>query len=90
MDGLVYVCAVGANIPCQSKADISRRNAGAQAFCREHPDAGIVPAYATGHRTIYEWHCMSGSPLRGKAVQQLDRRGFQSNFWHRLAPSGSG
>jgi hypothetical protein len=90
MDGQVFVCVVGANIPCQAKADISRRNAGAQAFCREHPDAEIVPAYATGHRTIYEWRCMSGTPLRGKAVQRLDRRGFQADFWHPLAPDGSG
>jgi hypothetical protein len=86
MDGLVFVCAVGANIPCQSKAEVSRRNAGADAFCRENPDAEIVPAYAAGHRTIYAWLCVSGMALRGKAVLRLDRRGFAVEFWHRLPP----
>jgi hypothetical protein len=90
MDGQVLVCAVGANIPCQSKADVSRRNAGAQAFCRANPESETVPAYATGHGTIYEWRCVSGAPLHGKAVRRLDRRGFQVDFWHRYAPDGSG
>jgi hypothetical protein len=90
MDGLVFVCAVGANIPCQSKADVSRRNAGAQAFCGENPDAEIVPAYATGHRTIYEWRCVSGAAVRGKTLLRLDQRGFQADFWHRLTASSGG
>jgi|HubBroStandDraft_5_1064220.scaffolds.fasta_scaffold165125_2 hypothetical protein len=84
MDGAVYVCSVGANIPCQSKADAKRRNAGAEAFCREKPDADSVPAYATGHSTIYEWRCVSGAALRGKRIVRLDRRGFQADFWSRL------
>jgi hypothetical protein len=84
MDGLVFVCAVGANIPCQSKADVSRRNSGAEAFCRENPNAQIVPAYATGHRTIYAWRCVAGAAVRGRPVLRLDRRGFQADFWHRL------
>jgi hypothetical protein len=84
MDGAVYVCALGANIPCQSKADTARRNAGAEAFCRDKFDAQFVPAYATGHRTIYEWRCVSGAAVRGKAAVRLDRRGFQVDFWRRL------
>jgi hypothetical protein len=76
MDGAVYVCAVGANIPCQSKADGAHRNADAATFCREKPNADFVPAYATGHRTIHEWRCVSGAAVRGKVVARLDSRGF--------------
>jgi hypothetical protein len=90
MDGLVFVCAVGANIPCQSKADVSRRNSGAEAFCRENPDAQIVPAYAAGHRTIYAWRCVAATAVRGRVVLRLDRRGFQADFWHQLAPARTG
>jgi hypothetical protein len=89
MGGAVYVCAVGANIPCQSKADGAHRNAGAVTFCREKRDAEFVPAYATGHRTIYEWRCVSGAAVRGKVVARLDSRGFQVDFWHRLTPTGA-
>jgi hypothetical protein len=85
MDGVVYVCAVGANIPCQSKADAAQRNTGAEAFCKQNPDAESVPAYATGHRTIYGWRCVSGAAVHGKPAMRLDRRGFQADFWHRLA-----
>jgi hypothetical protein len=89
MDGAVYVCAVGANIPCQSRADAGRRNAGAEAYCREKPDAEFVPAYATGRRTIYQWRCVSGTAMRGKAAMRVDRRGFQAEFWRRLLPGGA-
>lgn len=84
MSGAVYVCAVGANIPCQSKADTAQRNAGAEAFCRDKFDLQFVPAYATGHRTIYEWRCISGVAVRGRVAIRLDRRGFQIGFWRRL------
>jgi hypothetical protein len=90
MDGAVYVCAVGANIPCQSKADAAQRNSGAEAFCKQNPDAESVPAYATGHRTIYGWRCLSGAAVHGKPVMRLDRRGFQADFWHRLTVHESG
>jgi hypothetical protein len=90
MDGAVYVCTVGANLPCQSKADRARRNSGADVFCRDNRDAEIVPAYATGHRTIFEWRCVSGKAMRGKAIFKLDRRGFQRAIWRRLKTTGAG
>ena len=90
MDGAVLVCAVGANIPCQAKADRTRHNAGAEAYCRDRGNADLVPAYATGHETIYEWRCISGAAVRGKAVAQLDRRGFRVELWHRLARGDAG
>jgi hypothetical protein len=87
MDRAVYACAVGANIPCDAKADHARRNPGAETFCRENPDAVMVPAAATGHATIYDWRCSGGHAVRGKQIFKLDRRGYQTAFWHRVSPN---
>jgi len=82
MHGKVYVCAVGANLPCGSKADRAQRNSGAEAYCRENPAATDVPAFATGHATIYSWRCSVGRAVRGVPVADLDRRGFRRDLWH--------
>jgi hypothetical protein len=87
MDHAVYVCAVGANIPCGAKADRAKRNPGAENFCRQNPDEAAVPASATGHSTIYDWRCSAGHAVRGKQVFKLDRRGYQTAFWHRVSPN---
>jgi hypothetical protein len=84
MNGKVYACARGANIPCDSKADRSNTNPGAANYCRENPNASDVPAYATGHNTLYAWKCVSGRAERGKPVGTLDRRGFRTDFWYRI------
>ena len=84
MDGKVYVCARGANIPCDSKADRSKTNGGAANYCRENPNAAEVPAYATGHRTVYGWKCIERHAERGPTVSATDRRGFRTDFWHLL------
>jgi hypothetical protein len=88
MDGAVFVCAIGANIPCRTKADRAKRNSGAEYYCRENPDAETVPAYATGHNSIYDWNCSAGHSVRGKVLLTLDHRGYPVNFWHRLSPGG--
>jgi hypothetical protein len=82
MNGKVYVCARGANIPCDSKADRARLNRGAANYCRENPNAADVPAYATGHRTVYLWKCAAGLAERGPKVGATDPRGFRTDFWH--------
>src|SRR5258708_5504678 len=51
MDRAVWVCVVGANLPCDAKADVHETNAGAEAFCRQNPKAVFAPAYAAGHET---------------------------------------
>jgi hypothetical protein len=88
MNRAVYACAVGANIQCDAKADRRRRNAGAEIYCRDNPDAAVVPAYATGHATIYDWHCAAGHAVPGKPTAELDRRGYRVDFWHRVPPPG--
>jgi hypothetical protein len=82
MDSRVYVCARGANIPCESKADRSKFNRGAANYCRENPNAADVPAYATGHNTVYFWKCAAGQAKRGQTVSATDRRGFRTDLWY--------
>jgi hypothetical protein len=86
MSGAVYVCAIGANIPCEAKADRAKRNLGAEHYCRENHDAPFVPAYATGHASIYSWSCSAGKAVRGKSSAKVDQRGFRADFWYRLNP----
>ena len=84
MDAKVYVCAVGANLPCASRANQAKRNRGAQSFCGEHPDAADVPAYAVGHDSLYTWRCVAGRAVRGAPAATMDRRGFRTDIWHQL------
>jgi hypothetical protein len=84
MNGAVYVCAIGANRPCASKADRSTHNTGADNYCRENPDAEFVPAYATGHNTVYEWSCSEGRAMPGKRTIEVDARGYPAEIWYRV------
>jgi hypothetical protein len=71
----LLACWVGANLNC-GKADARRRLVGATAFCRDNPDAADVPMAATGHDTIYDWHCVRGRAVAGKVVMAVDPRGY--------------
>jgi hypothetical protein len=84
VDRKVYVCVVGANLPCASRANQAKRSQGAENFCREHPEAADVPAYAVGHDGLYAWRCEAGLPVRGAPVATIDRRGFRTDIWHEL------
>ena len=58
VDGKVYACNVGANLPCDEKADTSRTpSAPIAEFCRQNPGAPVVPMVVTGRATVYEWRC---------------------------------
>jgi hypothetical protein len=87
MDGQVYGCFVGANIPCWSKANTDRIPTAAETeFCKTQPNADSIPAVVTGHETIYEWRCKDGTPEIVRQVLQVDRRGFIADFWYELSP----
>lgn len=87
MDGQVWACHVGANLPCGAKADTSRQpGAGTADYCREHPDDDVVPAYVTGHETVFEWRCRSGKPYVARQLERVDQRGFQASIWSRVDP----
>lgn len=87
MDGKVYACFVGANLPCQSKADTRRIPTPAMwDFCAQNPDAVIIPAYVTGRETVYEWYCSGTMPTVRRQVAEPDARGFLKNIWYRIGP----
>jgi len=83
MNGDVMVCNEGANLPC-GKANLSQGSAGAAAYCKENPKSDMVPAYATGHDTIYTWRCDAGQARAGKPIQNVDPRGFITQYWKTL------
>ena len=83
--GHVLACGMGANLPC-GKADTSRASIGGAQWCRAHPDASFIPAYATGHATIFAWRCRDGVAVVTQQVFRVDPRGFVAEFWRELPP----
>jgi hypothetical protein len=83
MHGDVWLCNAGANLVC-GKADARRRSPGADAFCRQNPNATGVPMAATGHATIYAWTCVGGRARIERRFETIDGRGFIAGNWKRL------
>jgi len=85
MDGKVYACAVGANLPCQDKANASRTPEPAlETFCQQDPNADVIPASVTGRDTVYAWRCRNGAPVIERQVAQVDPRGFIAGIWYEI------
>jgi hypothetical protein len=90
MDGKVYACNVGANIPCMSKANISLTATTAMnEYCQANPDAEFIPAYVAGRETVYLWKCIGKTPGVVRQVNRPDARGFLANFWYQIEPKAS-
>jgi hypothetical protein len=88
MDGQVYACTVGANLPCQKRADVScKPTEGMTDFCKENPNAEVIPAVATPRATVYAWKCANGVPEVVRQFAYPDARGFLSNIWYAIRPS---
>ncbi len=89
MDGRVYACNVGANLPCTEKADTSREpNQGMKEWCKSNRDSSFIPAYAAGRSTVYEWRCTAGEPEIIKQINKPDAAGYISNIWYEISPTG--
>jgi len=87
MDGKVYACTVGANLPCDSKANTDKIPSQAEVdFCQANPGVNFIPAYVTGHNTIYSWLCKQGKPEIDQQVFQVDQRGFIAEIWYAIPP----
>jgi tripeptide aminopeptidase len=85
MDGQVFGCVTGANIPCMEKADASQEPSAALAeFCQQNPGAAVIPAAVTGRATVYAWRCDNNTPTAGEGVAEIDAQGFNRNFWYEL------
>lgn len=78
--GQVMACLTGANLNC-GRAEVSRVNHGAIDWCREHRDADFVPAYVTGHETIYAWRCHDGHAVVARHAMHADPYGFVAENW---------
>jgi len=87
MDGKVWACFVGANLPCAEKADTSRTPTPDMAdFCQANPNSDFIPAYVTGRATVYEWRCTNDAPEIVKQLVEPDAQGFLSNIWYEISP----
>ncbi len=84
-EGDVFVCNVGANLPC-GKADTSRDLAGADQWCAQNPSSDFIPMYVTGHDTIYDWRCTGPKATPVKEVFHTDPRGFVAEMWKEATP----
>lgn len=85
-DGELLGCFVGANLPCQEKADLSETpNQGIIDYCQENPAAENVPAAAAGRATVYEWRCQDGEPAIVQQLFTADGQGFIADFWYPIA-----
>ncbi len=85
MNGRVWACYVGANLPCSEKADTSQTPSQPMIdYCQANPAADAIPASVTGRATVYEWRCTDGSPAIVKQLFQPDSQGFISDFWYEI------
>lgn len=84
--GAVLACLYGANIPCASRANVSRRpTAAIRDFCRENPESDFVPMYVTGHDMVVSWACHNRVPKVAK-IGAVDAQGYPKAYWRRVAP----
>jgi hypothetical protein len=87
MDGQVWACFVGANLPCSAKADTSRTPTPEMVdFCKENPTSDAIPASVTGRETVYEWRCTNAAPEIVKQLVEPDAQGFVSEIWYEINP----
>lgn len=85
MDGRVWACFVGANLPCMEKADTSEvPGPQMESFCQANPDSDHIPASETGRATVYSWRCKDGVPETIKQVFEADAGGFLADFWYEI------
>lgn len=83
MDGHVYACFVGANLPC-GKADTATNKPAITSWCKENPKVDFVPAYVTGHDSAYNWSCDNGLAHIQSPSAALDARGFFVDYWRQV------
>jgi hypothetical protein len=85
MNGKVYACFVGANLPCEAKANTDRTPTQEESdFCQNNPESEFIPAAVTGRETVYEWRCRGGAPEIVRQVFQADEQGFITEIWYQV------
>jgi hypothetical protein len=87
MDSQVYACNFGANLPCDSKANIDKTPSAAMGdYCKANPGSDFIPMNITGHETIYSWHCVKDVAEPLEQIAQVDAAGYQAEIWYPIAP----
>jgi len=88
MDGNVYACTVGANLPCTDKANTDKTpTKEMNDFCASNANADVIPMSVTGHNTVYDWHCNGTTAEVVKQLVTPDAQGYLSNIWYEIKPS---
>jgi hypothetical protein len=88
MDGQVYACNFGANLPCDSKANTDKTPSPAmEDFCKANPDSDFIPMSVTGHDTIYSWHCVKDAPELLDQIEKVDAAGYLAQIWYKIEPN---
>jgi hypothetical protein len=86
MGAKVYACFVGANLPCDSKANMDKTPTSAEAdYCKSNPNSDFIPAAVTGHDTIYAWRCNQDTPVIDKQVFHVDSQGYIQEIWYQIS-----
>jgi hypothetical protein len=89
MDGKVYACTVGANLPCDSKANTDKTPTQAENdFCQANLASDFIPAYVTGHDTIYIWRCKAGKAEIDRQGFHVDKQGYIVEIWYAIPAPG--
>ncbi len=89
MGGEVWVCPIGANLPCDEQADLSREpTAAMKEFCTTNFGANSIPSYVTGRATVYDWSCDGETAQPGAQRLTTDPMGFLAEFWYRVETPG--
>ena len=83
MNGRVLACNYGANLPC-GLANTDTEMPRAESWCKARPDASFIPAYVTGHNSIFQWRCQHGAPVHIGRAEPIDARGFIARYWKAL------
>lgn len=90
MNGKVYACTVGANLPCMAKANTSRQPTEAVIkYCAANRNVPAIPMVVTGRTTVYAWMCKDGKPLIVRESVKPDARGFLSNIWYEIVKTST-
>ena len=79
MDSAVLLCSWGANLAC-GKAETSPSLPAASDWCVGNRDASSIPAYVTGHDSVFQWSCHDGAAIPSSPAP-LDARGFFQSYW---------
>lgn len=88
MGGKVYACNFGANLACDAKANTDNKpTSGESDYCKQNPASDFIPAYITGHDSVYNWSCKDGVALAGEVIIKPDAQGYLSNIWYEMSPN---